>query len=202
MAEQLNRILSTSQGEFRDRGSKFFAHAIPVVSQEGINKEMTALKKQYHDARHHCYAWRLGRDGEETFAHDDGEPSHSAGDPILGTIRSAALTDVLIIVIRYFGGTKLGVRGLIEAYRTAAEDAICQAATEAIIPCIQFRVDFAYEDTSLINQLLHPFDITQVEASYTDTCSVTYAIRSETFQQIRQTFEDSGLEIVELEEVY
>ncbi len=200
--EQLYRILQTTQGELREKGSKFFAYAIPVTTTEQIDEEITALRKQYHDARHHCYAWRLGETGDQSLANDDGEPSHTAGDPILAAIRSAELTDVLIVVIRYFGGTKLGVRGLIEAYRGAAEDALQQAQKEEIIARTYFRLDFSYEQTSEINKLLHPFDIHQEEASYTDVCAVTYSIKTEDYPQIEKTFEDRGKAVVYLREAY
>lgn len=108
----------------KDRNSKFHAHAFPVKSEEEVKEKLAELRKQYYDARHHCYAYSLGKDGEVFRANDDGEPNHSAGDPILGQIRSFELTNVLIVVVRYFGGTKLGVGGLIQAYRTAAKMAI------------------------------------------------------------------------------
>lgn len=200
--EQLYRILATSQGELREKGSKFFAYAIPVTTAEEIDGEIALLKKKYHDARHHCYAWRLGETGDQSLANDDGEPSHTAGDPILAAIRSAGLTDVLIVVIRYFGGTKLGVRGLIEAYRGAAEDALEEAQKEEIISRTYFRVDFSYEQTSEINKMLHPFDINQEEANYTDVCAVTYSIKTLEYPQVEKTFTDRGKTVVFLKEAY
>lgn len=113
-----------SEGIHKDRGSKFLYFAFPVENEEGIKSELTALRKQYFDATHQCYAWVLDQNGGRYRANDDGEPNHSAGDPILGQIRSHRLTQVLIVVIRYFGGTKLGVSGLIQAYKTAAAMAI------------------------------------------------------------------------------
>ena len=117
------------------------------------------LKKKYHDARHHCYAYRLGKKGETTFATDDGEPSHSAGDPILNAIRAEQLTNVLVCVVRYFGGTKLGVRGLIEAYGEAAALALEKMDRVELIDKVIFTLKFPYDKTSEVNRILHPYEI-------------------------------------------
>lgn len=113
-----------SEGLYKERGSKFLYFAFPVENEEEIKAELQSLRKQFFDATHHCYAWVLGQNGAQYRANDDGEPNHSAGDPILGQIRSKQLTNVLIVVVRYFGGTKLGVSGLIQAYKTSAAKAI------------------------------------------------------------------------------
>jgi uncharacterized YigZ family protein len=113
-----------SEGMLKERGSKFLYFGFRVSSEEEIRSQLAALRKTYFDASHHCYAWVIGRDGATFRANDDGEPNHSAGDPILGQIRSNQLTNVLIVVVRYFGGTKLGVSGLIQAYKTSAALAI------------------------------------------------------------------------------
>ena len=117
-------ISSNTKGQFKDRGSRFIALAFHVVSEDEIKEQITLLRKEYHDARHHCFAWRLGPDMERYRVNDDGEPSGSAGRPIFGQIQSRELTDILVVVIRYFGGTLLGVGGLINAYRSAASDAL------------------------------------------------------------------------------
>ena len=117
-------ISKPSEGLFKDRGSKFIAFAYPVSTEEEIKEIQEKLRSDYHDARHHCYAYMLGKDKNVFRANDDGEPSSTAGKPILGQIKSYDLTNILIIVIRYFGGTKLGVSGLINAYKTAADDSI------------------------------------------------------------------------------
>jgi uncharacterized YigZ family protein len=117
-------LAGKSEGIYKDKGSKFLYFAFPVDSEEQIKEALSSLRKIYFDATHHCYAWVLGKDSLQFRANDDGEPNHSAGDPILGQIRSHLLTNTLIVVVRYFGGTKLGVSGLIQAYRTAAALAI------------------------------------------------------------------------------
>jgi uncharacterized YigZ family protein len=121
-------IDSKANGLFKDRGSKFIALAIPVTTQEEIKNRLEELRKEYHDARHHCYAWVLSPDRQARRVNDDGEPSGTAGKPILGQINSRELTNILVVVIRYFGGTLLGVSGLINAYRSAAADALDKAS--------------------------------------------------------------------------
>lgn len=121
-------IDSKADGLFKDRGSRFIALAIPVTTQEEIKSRLEELRKEYHDARHHCYAWVLSPDRQAWRVNDDGEPSGTAGKPILGQINSRELTNILVVVIRYFGGTLLGVSGLINAYRSAAADALDNAS--------------------------------------------------------------------------
>jgi uncharacterized YigZ family protein len=117
-------ITAMATGDFRDRGSKFLAYAYPVVTATDVKEKLQALKKEHPKAVHHCYAYRLGTDGTQYRANDDGEPSGSAGKPILGQIDSMGLTNVLVVVVRYFGGTLLGVPGLINAYKTATAQAL------------------------------------------------------------------------------
>ena len=196
------RISETGYGELREKGSKFFAYAIPVLTPQEIEESVQLIRKKYHDARHHCYAWRIGQRGDQTLANDDGEPSHSAGDPILAAIRSAGLTDVLVVVVRYFGGVKLGVRGLIEAYRGAAQDAIESLVKEVIIPRRYFRVEFGYEETSLINKIMHPFEVQQEDAMYNERCAITYSIRVSDYQRVEKAFRDCGRSLIYLREAY
>lgn len=117
-----------NQAEFKDKGSRFIAFAYPIASTDDVKKYVDALRQEHHKARHWCYAYRLGTDGNQFRANDDGEPSGSAGRPILGQIDSFELTDVLVVVVRYFGGTLLGVSGLIHAYKTSTQMAL-QAAS-------------------------------------------------------------------------
>jgi uncharacterized YigZ family protein len=121
-------IQQPTTGDFRDRGSKFFAFAFPIADVQDVKTHLQALKKEHPKAVHHCYAYRVGTDALQFRANDDGEPSGSAGRPILGQIDSAGLTNVLVVVVRYFGGTLLGVPGLINAYKTATTDALQKAA--------------------------------------------------------------------------
>ncbi len=195
-----SRPITQSEGSFKDRGSKFFAFAFPVREIEEVNDCIQQIKKKYHDARHHCTAYRIGMEGEHIYTNDDGEPGNTAGAPILAAIRSAELTDILIVVVRYFGGIKLGVRGLIEAYRGAAEDAIAQGTFEKIIPKTTFTIDFSYPQTSEVNQILHFFETEKINASYTDTCSITLAIETKNFDKLQQQFELARIPLKVLEE--
>lgn len=123
-AKVYQTIAAAVQAEFKDKGSRFIAFAYPVKTAEAVKKHVDTLREAHHKARHWCYAYRLGTDGNTFRANDDGEPSGSAGRPILGQIDSAELTDVLVVVVRYFGGTLLGVPGLIHAYKTATAEAL------------------------------------------------------------------------------
>lgn len=200
MQEGIYEIQESTEALFKDRGSKFYAYAYPVYTLDEIAEKLRVLKKKYYDARHHCYAYRLGSKGEHSFSTDDREPSNSAGPPILGAIRSAALTNTLVVVVRYFGGTKLGIRGLIEAYRTSAEEAIAKAPKLEIIAKTTFQIRFSYEKTSDINRILHPFDIEIVKAEYTDSCLQTIAIKEEGFPSLEAKLIEAGFEVDVIEE--
>ena len=170
-------LKSQSQGLYKEKGSKFLAFAYPVDNEEEIKEILETLKKQYHDARHHCYAYILGKDGQDFRANDDGEPGHSAGDPILGQIRSNNLTNTLIVVVRYFGGTKLGVGGLITAYKTAAAEAI--AANEIITAVVTERVDFGFDylDMNEVMRLTKALDLKIITQHFDNRCSMTLEVR-------------------------
>ena len=137
-------ILDAGEGIYKEKGSKFMAFAYRVKNETEIDEKIKALQKKYFDARHHCYAWILGVDQERFRVFDDGEPHHSAGDPILGQIKSRNLSHVLVVVVRYFGGVKLGVGGLMVAYREAASEALkaAQIVTERVRVAFTWRLPF------------------------------------------------------------
>ena len=143
-------ISSQSEGLFKDNYSRFISLAYPVESEKEVKSILEEVKKKYHDAHHHCYAYRIGLDGEVWRANDDGEPSGTAGRQILGQIDSAALSDVLIIVVRYFGGIKLGVPGLIAAYKSAAADALANAKEVKKYAVHKYRIDFSYSQMPVV----------------------------------------------------
>jgi len=172
-------LASTSEGNYKEKGSKFLAFAYPVVSEEEIREKLELLRKHYHDARHHCYAYLLkpqeGR--EETYrTQDDGEPTHSAGDPILGQIRSYQLQDVLIVVVRYFGGTKLGISGLIQAYRAAAADAIERNQIVQKTIQLPLTIRFPYSATSEVMQFIDQTQLHIVQQEYNEECIFQLAV--------------------------
>lgn len=177
-------IRGETDGFFKDRGSKFHSFAIPVKSEAAVKERLEQLRKTFYDARHHCYAYVLGMDHQQFRANDDGEPGHSAGDPILGQIRSFELTNVLVVVIRYFGGTKLGVGGLIQAYKTAAEDALQKADKQEIYPVIRFEIRYEYDQTAVAERLLGSFELNILERFYEASCHVVAEIRAERFPEL------------------
>ncbi|MEQ9424922.1 MAG: YigZ family protein [Cyclobacteriaceae bacterium] len=165
-------IAAPSEGTYKEKGSRFLAFAFPVESEEDVKDQLDGLRKQFYDARHHCYAYILEPDASKYRANDDGEPNHSAGDPILGQIRSQKLTNVLVVVVRYFGGTKLGVSGLINAYKTAAQNAINGAKRLKIIIREPIQIDFPYEKTSVVMRLVDEYQIIIKNQSFTASCLI------------------------------
>lgn len=195
-------LLAPAEGLYRDKGSKFLAFASPVAHVEDVESHVASIRKKYHDARHWCTAYRLGHEGEIMFSNDDGEPSNTAGAPILGAIRSNELTLVSVVVVRYFGGIKLGVRGLIDAYRGAAEDAIQQAELAEVTLKQRFRIRFGYPETSHVNQVLHNFPTTQIDSNYTDTCELTLSIASEHYPAVESALTQARIDWEKLEETF
>lgn len=163
-------IEAPAEGLYKEKGSRFLAFAYPVASEEDIRQKLAALKKQHYDARHHCYAWVLGQEKKRYRAFDDGEPNHSAGDPILGQIRSKNLTDVLVVVVRYFGGTKLGVGGLITAYKTATEDALSRTVVIEKEVCSAFTLRYAYSSTPEVMRAVKEFGVSILQQDFSETC--------------------------------
>ncbi len=144
-------IANQSEGLYKEKGSRFIAYTYPVSSADEAKAIIQSLRKQYHDARHVCYAWSVGAETPETRSNDDGEPSGTAGRPILGIILSNSLTNILIVVVRYFGGVKLGTSGLITAYKAAAADAVANAEIIEKTVDVDFTVSFAYP---LMNEVM------------------------------------------------
>ncbi len=197
------RTLKThSEGLFKDRGSKFIAHALPCTSEEQVKEELEVLKKNYHDARHHCYAYILGFDKENYRMNDDGEPSGTAGKPIYGQLLSNDLTDTLIVVIRYFGGTKLGVRGLINAYKFAAQDAIANNTIITKILKDVYEVKFDYTDMNDVMRIMKEEDLPQLGQDFQMTCRLQFSVRKDFSERIKKRFTDlRKVEIAYLETV-
>ncbi len=160
MTDKYTTTTTAGTGDFRDRGSKFLAYSYPVTSTTDIKEKLQALKKEHPKAVHHCYAWRLGTDGTQFRAVDDGEPSGSAGRPILGQIDSNGLTNVLVIVVRYFGGTLLGVPGLINAYKTAAAQALDASGKEEKWIESLYEISFDYPTMGEVLYLLKQAEAT------------------------------------------
>jgi len=177
MEDEYYTLKGESTGLFKDKGSRFLAFAWPVRTEEEIKVHLDTLRKEYHDARHHCYAWRLGWDKQHFRANDDGEPGNSAGKPILGQIQSFDLTNVLIVVVRYFGGTLLGVGGLIQAYRSAAQDAISNGEIITALVMHNYRVSFPYSDMNHVMKVIKDHDLEQSEQLFESSCSLLIGVR-------------------------
>lgn len=170
MEDAYKTISKTSEGEYKEKGSKFLAFAFPVSNESEVKAHLEALRKQYYDARHHCYAYVIGQEYDQYRANDDGEPNHSAGDPILGQIKSKNLTNTLVVVVRYFGGTKLGVGGLINAYKVAAEEALLSNSIITIEITNTYTLHYGYETTNEVMRLVNDFNIEIVEQRYEVEC--------------------------------
>lgn len=181
-------IAEISEGLYKEKGSKFIAYAYPVSSEEEIKEHIAKLKKEYYDARHHCYAYMLGADKKNFRANDDGEPSSTAGKPILGQILSKDLTNILIVVIRYFGGTKLGVSGLIHAYKTAAADTINKAKILDKTVNDVYDINFDYLVMNDIMKIIKDEQPEQLKQDFNLTCKITLSIRQSEVHRIIDKF--------------
>lgn len=166
-----------SQGLYKEKGSRFIAHAYPVRSEAEIKEHLENLRKTYHDARHHCFAWKLGFQGEAFRMNDDGEPSGTAGRPIYQQLNAKDLTFTLIVVIRYFGGIKLGVSGLINAYKLAAADALAQADVKECIIRDVYNLTFPYESLNELMKLTKSNDVVLLNCNYQQPCQAQVAVR-------------------------
>ena len=170
-------IASESRGLFKDNGSRFIAHAYPVETEEEVKEIVAALKKEYYDARHHVYAYRLGYLGDKFRANDDGEPSGSSGRPVLGQIDSNGLSDILVVVVRYFGGIKLGIPGLIRAYKTATADAIENAQIVEKIASRMYRINFGYMSMNSVMKVFKDMGLEQKNQKFDMECSLDTSVR-------------------------
>ncbi len=177
MSDIYKSISEPSRGLYKELGSRFIALAYPVETQEEVKSILAAVRKEYHDARHHCSAYRLGLDGSVWRASDDGEPSGSAGRPILGQIDSAGLSDVLVIVVRYFGGIKLGVPGLIRAYKESTQDALSQAQVVEKVAGSWYRTGFGYDSMPAVMKLVKDLDLPVRSRDFGEDCTLELRVR-------------------------
>lgn len=184
---------------FKDRGSKFLGYAYPLHREDQVKAFVDNLKKEHHKARHWCYAWQLGSDAIKFRVNDDGEPNNSAGQPIYGQILSKELTNVLVVVVRYFGGTKLGVGGLVNAYKTSAQLAL--EATQIITRTIDihFKLIFEYQYMNKVMRIIKEKNVTIVAQKMELNCEYEVSIRKKEASAIKIAFEElRHVKIVEL----
>ena len=187
--DEFKTIATTSEGFYSEKRSKFLAFAHHVETVDEIKELLAQYRKKYYDARHVCYAYMLGASREEFRANDDGEPSSTAGKPILGQINSNELTDILIVVVRYYGGVNLGTSGLIVAYREAAADAIAHATIE--IRQVEERIvfKFPYEMMNDVMRVVKDMQPRIISQTYDNTCEITLSIRQSEASQLRSRLE-------------
>ena len=181
-------ISEASEAVIKDRGSKFIAVAMPVKTEEEVKAKLEEIKKEYHDATHYCYAYRLGYDKSVCRSNDDGEPSGTAGKPIYNQILSKDLTNILIVVIRYFGGTKLGVSGLINAYKTSAKNALDKAKIITKTVREVYELNFGYELMNIIMNFIKNQNIEQLSHEFKDCGKIVIAIGKNNSSMIIEKF--------------
>ena len=179
-------IAAKSEGIYKEKGSKFIALAYPVSTENEIKEIVAGLKKEYYDARHHCYAYILGPDKSAYRQNDDGEPSGTAGRPIYGQLLSKDVTNVLLVVVRYFGGIKLGVSGLINAYKTAAKDALDNSTIIEKTIDEKYRVAFDYTEMNSVMQILKDPFVQINNQSYEERYIIDYTIRRREADRINE----------------
>ncbi|SDR68117.1 IMPACT family protein [Christiangramia echinicola] len=186
---------------FKDRNSKFFGYAFPIKSEEEANEHLEELRSRHHKARHWCYAWQIGKEEFHYRANDDGEPSNSAGMPIYGQIQSFDVTNILIVVVRYFGGVKLGVGGLINAYKTAAQMAL--ESSDILKRTIDevFVVKFDYPEMNKVMQVIKKNNLNVIDQKLEIDCKIFLAVRKKDAETIFSKFDNTyKVEISKLED--
>ena len=188
MEDTYKTISKPAEGLFKDKGSKFISYAFPVTSEDEIREHLLVLKKEHYSARHYCYAWRLGHQKLLFRANDDGEPSSTAGKPILGQIISSDLTNILIVVVRYFGGTLLGVSGLINAYRSAASEAVNRAEIIEKIIEQQLLIEFDYGVMNEVMKIFKDEKLQQIDPQLDMKCQIKTQIRLSDMNRIENEF--------------
>ena len=190
-SDTYKEIKNPIKGLYKEKGSKFISYLFPVYSEEEVKKRLEEIKKIEHAARHHCYAYILNPDKSAQRANDDGEPSSTAGKPILGQILSNELTNTLIIVVRYFGGIKLGVPGLIRSYKTATADVISKGTV--IIRTIkeQYKVSFKYPQMNDVMRLIKEYDLEIVNTDFQIECRLIFAVTKSKANSIIKTLKEN-----------
>jgi uncharacterized YigZ family protein len=170
-------VVHQCAGIYKEKGSRFLSYVFPVSSEQNIKEILTKIRKEHHGARHHCYSWRLGHDMENFRINDDGEPSGTAGRPIFGQIESRKLTNILVIVVRYFGGILLGTSGLINAYKQAAADALNKAVIIEKVVEDLIEVNFDYIAMDEFMHIIKEMHLLQVHSEFNLKCSTTIVVR-------------------------
>lgn len=176
---------------FKEKSSKFLGYAFPVTSEEEIKAHLEEVKKAHFSARHWCYAWQLGYGTNQRYrANDDGEPNNTAGIPIYGQIQSFELTNILVIVVRYFGGIKLGVGGLVQAYKTTVQLTLQEAEIEEKLITEELRIRFDYPLMNKVMRVVKEQNLNITQQLLTENCELHLAIRQSDYQRMQELFEN------------
>jgi uncharacterized YigZ family protein len=173
---------------FKEKNSKFFGYAYPVLNEDDVKLHIDALKKEHHAARHWCYAYQLGTENILYRANDDGEPSNSAGMPIYGQIQSFEITNILIVVVRYFGGVKLGVGGLISAYRTTAQLTLEEATIVEKTINVDYIIAFGYKNMNTVMRIIKEKNLNITHQKLEMDCQITISVRKKEAESVFETF--------------
>ena len=179
-------ISGESRSTFRDKASRFIGLAMPVESEEEAKLKLEAIRKEYYDANHHCYAYRIGATGDVYRVNDDGEPSGTAGRPIHGQILSKGLSDILVVVIRYFGGTKLGVPGLIHAYKTTSAEALSEAMIIQKTVTEKMMITFGYPRMNEVMRILKDDGVSIINQQFDESCRIVVTVRKSKSGEIQR----------------
>ncbi len=199
VSDSYKSISKASTGIYKDNGSKFLSFAYPITSEDEVKPIIQQLKKEYFDARHHCYAYRIGYTGDKWRYNDDGEPSSTAGKPIFGQILSAELSDILIVVVRYFGGIKLGVPGLIRAYKESTSDAIANSEIITKIATQTYTIEFDYIQMNNVMKVIKDMGLNPYKQEYNLNCSVNVDVRLNDMDKFEQSFSlAEGIRIIKI----
>lgn len=190
VSDEYQTLLTRGESLFKDKGSRFFGYAFAVADEEEVKRILEEMKGVHPKARHHCYAYRLGYRGENYRSNDDGEPSGSAGKPILNALLSADVTFTLVIVVRYFGGTLLGVSGLIHAYKEAAAEALEVTEKEVRTINTLVRIDYDFDRTNAVMQLIKKLNLTVKEQIFEERCGIWLEVRNSYIEKIREELKD------------
>jgi len=184
---------------FKEKGSKFIGYVYPITSEDEAKIYLEELKKKHHTARHWCYAWQLGVEEIHYRANDDGEPNNSAGQPIYGQILSKDITNVLVVVVRYFGGTKLGVGGLINAYKTTAKLILDEAIIVQKTIDVYYQLIFEYQDMNKMMRIVKEQDLNLIQQKMELNCEFLISVRKKNADKVKQLFLD--LRCVKIKEI-
>ena len=189
------QLVGKGESLVKEKGSKFLGFAYPVKSEADVHQCLAELKKRYYDATHHCYAYIIGLSDQRNRSVDDSEPSHTAGDHILGQIRSRELTNTLLIVVRYYGGTNLGAGGLVAAYKETARLALLDVEVEEVWETREIEINYTYPQTPIVKRMSEHFPVKTLQTEFLETCMIKFAVPVEQVEALIAYANENGLTV-------